>query len=88
MFYTLLLYFQTDWVLTFQDEYENNFDRDRVAEWRFWCIIVITFITCGKFEFLLIKDYILNINHFRSIYCISHFNYMAWPINKSWRNKY
>jgi len=46
----LLFNIQADWVLTFQDEYENhNFDIDHVAEWRFWCIMVITFITCGNF---------------------------------------
>lgn len=46
---------KADWVLTFQDEYENhNFDIDHVAEWRFWCIMVITFITCGVFIALAI----------------------------------
>jgi len=49
-FKILLFNIQADWVLTFQDEYENNnFDIDHVAEWRFWCIMVITFITCGNF---------------------------------------
>uniref|UniRef100_A0A2S2NFQ8 Putative palmitoyltransferase ZDHHC16 n=1 Tax=Schizaphis graminum TaxID=13262 RepID=A0A2S2NFQ8_SCHGA len=46
---------KTDWVLTFQDEYENHkIEVDYVAEWRFWCIMVITFITCGVFIALAI----------------------------------
>lgn len=46
---------KTDWVLTFHDEYEDHkIEVDHVAEWRFWCIIVITFITCGVFIALAI----------------------------------
>ncbi|VVC36246.1 Hypothetical protein CINCED_3A005520 [Cinara cedri] len=41
---------KTDWILTFQDDYDNNIlKHDRIAEWRFWCIVVITLITSGVF---------------------------------------
>ncbi|XP_050546300.1 palmitoyltransferase ZDHHC16 isoform X2 [Daktulosphaira vitifoliae] len=43
---------EDEWILTAQDEF--YYERDYVAEWRYWCIVFITLLACGVFIALAI----------------------------------